>query len=159
MSDLGEQMWIAARDGKVQEMLGLLDGGADIEWKDYVSNPRTLPAHRPAPRRPPTHPRPAHPATLAASTRVQPETWAPAEQGVRSPAVGRWQWGYTALHISAEYNQTACVSALIGRAVNLNAMNNVRAERLGAARGPSPRHPPPPPIIRSFLPSRNCKSG
>ena len=67
MSDRGEQMWRAACDGKVQEMLGLLDGGVDIEWKDGVSNPRALPAPRPAPRRPPHAPTarpPRHPRRL-----------------------------------------------------------------------------------------------
>jgi len=67
MSDRGQQMWNAARDGKVQEMLGLLDGGADIEWKNDD--------------------------------------------------------GSTALHVSAIYNHTACVSALLGRGANPNALN------------------------------------
>ena len=70
MSDRGREMWLAAQQGRVQEMLELFDDGVSVDWKHpAVSNPRALPAHRPAPRRPthaptarpPRHPRRLHP--------------------------------------------------------------------------------------------------
>ena len=57
---MGQRMYLAAYDGRLEEMVELIDGGVDLEWTEFVSNPRALPAHRPAPNHPTTHRGPAH---------------------------------------------------------------------------------------------------
>jgi len=107
MPDQNEQMWWAACNGNKVKMEQLLDGGADIEFKEssHVCIPRA--AAPDAPR--------AGRRLLFASLQLS---------GSRLPR--HRQDNQTALHASANSNSIECVQALIGRGANINALDNVR---------------------------------